>query len=373
MTARALRMIAPAQRSRGWLAAAVAAGCISAGPTACLAAAAGDAGNRDAKPVVRVTVELLDGSRIVGTPDVVSLPVELEFAKLDVPLHLLAGCELRHKDRVAVVAFANGDRLTGRLALEELPLESSVGRITPKLEQVSRLSFTTLRAGPLPPGNAGTPFGGVRWLTWRTGFEVRDGRFTSLPAAREGFHYGHDGHGRGPMLATNVGSRDWRDYRVDVRFCMPGVDPAFDPYGLGADFRGGMICFHVADAKESHNDRGLTAYCLGIDGDGGWRLEGIVNAFCDQPVGYGNAREDARRRLADGKGLRVDRTRGNRYSITVAGRRIRILVDDEEIVDLVDERMDEVVGERTLGHGGVAFVGGFDSMIWIEDFAAVAL
>lgn len=338
----------------------------------CLGPAAPAAERRE-KPVVRAAVELLDGSRIVGTPGVIALPLKLEFAAFDVPLHLLSGCEFRHREGVAVVSFTNGDRLTGRIDLQELPLESSVGRITPRLDQVSRLTFSTLHAGPMPAGNAGVPFGGVNWLTWRTGFEVRGDRFISLPAAREGFRYGHEGHGRGPILASNVGSREWRDYRVDVRFCMPGVDPAFDPYGLGREFRGGMICFHVADAKESHNDRGLTAYCLGIDGDGTWRLETVVNAFCDQPMGFGNPREDSRRRLADGKGLQIDRDRGNRYSIAVSGRRIRIGVDDDEIVDLVDERMAEAVGEQTLDHGGVAFVGGFDSMIWIEDFSAAAL
>ena len=342
----------------------------------CLGATAqpGEAtGGPNGKPEVRATIELVDGSRIVGTPRVAALPVKLEFAAFDVPLSLISGCELRQREGVAVVSFTNGDRVTGRIDLREMPLDSSLGRIAPRLDQISRLTFSTLRAGPMPAGNAGIPFGGVNWLTWRTGFELRDRRFSSLPAAREGFHYGHDGHGRGPFLACNVGAAEWRDYRIDVRFCMPGVDPAFDPYGLGRDFRGGMICFHVADAKESHNDRGLSAYCLGVDGDGTWRLETVVNAFCDQPVGFGNPREDSRRRLAEGKGLPIDRAGGNRYSISVSGRRIRILVDDVEIVNLLDDRMAEVIGERTLDHGGVAFVGGFDSMIWIEDFSATAL
>ena len=331
------------------------------------------ADDRAGKAAVRVTVELLDGSRIVGTPGLKTLPLTLEFAKVDVPLHLLTACDLRHKEQVAVITFANGDRLTGRIGLDELPMESSVGRIAPKLEQVSRLSFSTLRAGPMPPGNAGVPFGGVNWLTWRTGFEVRGDRLVSLPAAREGFRYGHDGHGRGPLLVTNVGSRQWRDYRVEVTLGLAGVDPAFNPYGLAPDFRSGGILFHVADVKESHNDRGMSAYCFSVQGDGSWRLESVINAFCDQPVGFGNPREDSRRPLAEGRGIQVDPQRGNRFSLAVTGKRILIHADGAELVDLVDERMDELVGEQTLDHGGVAFIGGFDAMIWIEDFSAIAL
>ena len=56
---------------------------------------------------------------------------------------------------------------------------------------------------------------------------------------------------------TNVGSGEWKDYSLEFDFCVMGVDPAFNPYGLGEDYHDGAIMFHVADMKESFNERGI--------------------------------------------------------------------------------------------------------------------
>ena len=63
--------------------------------------------------------------------------------------------------------------------------------------------------------------------------------------------------------------------------------------------------------------------------------------------------------------------RGGR--IEVRGQRIQVWVDDRQIADVTDEKMDEPIGGQTLDHGGVAFVGEFDAMIWIKNFSATRL
>jgi hypothetical protein len=321
----------------------------------------------------RTTLELSDGSRLVGTQAARELAVELDFAKLTIPIEKIRQCTLDHKDGSVTIILLNGDRLTGRLDLKTFPMETSVGNLSPALEKINRMTFVSWRKSDMPPGEGDLFFGGLNWLTWRTPFEIQGDKLVSLPKARPGFNYGHGGNGRGPNLMTNIGNSDWKDYRIEVEFCAPGVDPAFNPYGLGADFHDGRIMFHVADAKESHNARGSSYYYFDVHGPGDWTLGKVYNAYCDQPVGWGNARNDGERTLASGNGLDVDRVNGNKYRIDVVGKAIRIWFDGKKIVDLTDEQMDATVGGQRLDHGGVGFGGGFDAMIWIRNFSARAL
>ena len=226
---------------------------------------------------------------------------------------------------------------------------------------------------PTPPPPETLSFGGVEWQAWRTLFEVRDGSLVSLPRVRPGFDYGHWGHGRGPEIITNIGNPDWRDYRIEARLRVPGVDPALNPHGLGLDFHGAMIAFHVVDRKESFNERGTSAYILGFEGEGNWSLAAHYNNYCRQPQGWGNWGGDAERKLASGSDAKLDREKGNRLRIELRGKHIQVWLDDRRLVDLVDEEMDQANGGQRLDHGGVAFVGGFDAMIRLEEFSMVPL
>ena len=219
-------------------------------------------------------------------------------------------------------------------------------------------------------------FGGVEWQAWRTLFEVREGSgagLVSLPKVRPGYDYGHWGRGRGPEVVTNIGNPEWRDYRVEADLLVPGVDPALNPHGLGLDFHGAMIAFHVVDKKESWNEAGTSAYILGFEGEGNWSLTAHYNSYCRQPQGWGNSQSDGDRRLAGGSNARLDPVEGNRFRIDVLGTRIQVWIDGRKIVDVVDEQMGEPIGGRTLDHGGVAFVGGFDAMIRLRSFRITKL
>jgi hypothetical protein len=90
-------------------------------------------------------------------------------------------------------------------------------------------------------------------------------------------------------------------------------------------------------------------------------------------MGYGNPRKDAERKLASGRGLKIDRVNGNHFRIEVRGQHIQIRVDDQLVTDVTDEKMDQTIGGQTLDHGGVGFIGGFDAMIWIRNFSATGL
>lgn len=322
---------------------------------------------------VRVTLEMTDGSRLVGEALEKSLPVQLDFTDANIPLENIRQCEVRHKDGRVVLNLQNGDRVSGVLSLEQFRVKTIMGKLSPDLGQIDRLTFSASRGGSLPAGEGEIFFGGVNWHGWKTSFAVQGDKLVSLPQSRSGFNYGHNGGGRGAQLVSNVGNADWRDYRIECDFCTPGIDPAFNPYGLGSDFHDGSIWFHVADAKENWNECGHSLYCFNIGGNGNWSLTATYNNYCRMPSGYGNPHTDGDRRLAAGTGLNPDRVNGNHYRIEVRGQHIQIWVDDRQAVDVTDDKMNETIGGQTLDHGGVGFVGEFDAMVWIKNFSATRL
>lgn len=335
--------------------------------------AAAEASDAEAKVRVRAVVELKDGSRLIGAPLEKALPVTLDFMKASIPLEKIRACEIRHKDERVVVNLQNGDKLTGTLELEKFKLETAMGKLSPEIAQIDRMTFSTWREGNMPPGEGSVFFGGVNWQAWKTMFEIQDGKLMSLPKARPGFNYGHSGSGRGPALMSNIGNSDWKDYRVEFEYCVTGIDPSFNPYALGADYHDGAIFFHVVDAKENWNECGSSCYVFGVGGDGSWTVSCVYNDYCAVPMGYGNNRKDAERKLASGRGLKIDRENGNKFRLEVRGQHIQIWVDGDQVVDVTDEKMGETIGGKTLDHGGVGFHWGYDAMGWIRNFSATGL
>ncbi len=262
----------------------------------------------------------------------------------------------------------------------DIPLADRDTLYVPLLRKASQAGPRTVGAPPVPPASTlaepapeTVRFGGTDWQAWRTVFEVREGGLVSLPRVRPGFDYGHWGHGRGPEIITNIGNPEWRDYRIDADLLVPGVDPQLNPHGLGLDFHGAMIAFHVVDRKESFNESGTSAYVLGFEGPGDWSLSAYRNNYCRQSKGWGNPGSDDEYKLAGGSDVALDPAKGNRFRIEVRGERIQVWIDGRKIADVVDERMGEVIGGRALDHGGVAFCGGFDAMIRLRSFEMTPL
>lgn len=322
---------------------------------------------------VRVIMEMKDGSRLVGCTVARTLPLTLEFMKASIPLKKIRSCEISHKDEHAVVKFVNGDRLTGVLCLDKFPMETVLGRLLLETAHIDRMTFTAWRGDNMPPGEGDVIFGGVNWQAWRTQFEIQGDKLVTLPKARAGFNYGHSGNGRSATLVTNIGNKDWKDYRVEFELGMTGVNPAFNPHGLPADYRSAGLSFHVADSKESWNVKGESSYGFGIAADGSWTLACNYNHHSPSATGWCQPLSDGARTLASGKGLKIDTEKGNKIRLDVIGTRIQIWVDDSRIVDIDDEKMSATIGGQTLDHGGIGISWGWECMGWIRNFSATAL
>ncbi len=195
----------------------------------------------------------------------------------------------------------------------------------------------------------------------------------TLPQAADGFNYGPGGNGRGGMLYTNIGNKDWKDYRAEFTFCIQPADAAFNRYGIGPSQRAGYIKFHVADARQSWNEKGSSGYGLYIGEKGSWGLGRAVNAHVPRPVGYAAKIYEGKKSLAKGDGFVPDPVNGSRYVIEVKGQRIRIYVDGDLLVDVEDPEMHQEYDGVHLGYGGVGVEWLWENMGWFSDFSATGI
>lgn len=328
---------------------------------------------RFARNRLSATLELSDGSRLVGVPQTRALALKMDFTTVEIPLVNIRQCEIRHKEERVLVKLQNGDQMTGMLTVENFPIETALGNLMPGLALIDRITFTEAQAGGLPLGDGPLRFGNVNWTPWRTMFEVQGDKLVTLPKARPGFNYGHWGNGRSAALVSSIGSHEWKDYSVEFELGMIGVNPAFNPHGLPADYRSGALSFHVADSKESWNVKGESSYAFSIQGDGSWSLACGYNHHSPSATGWFQPFSEGARTLASGKGLRIDTEKGNKIRLDVIGTRIQIWVDDESIVDIGDEKMSDTFSGQTLDHGGIGISWGWECMGWIRNFSAKRL
>jgi hypothetical protein len=95
------------------------------------AARAGE--DKKPEPQLRLEVDLVDGSRIIGVPSIESIPVETSYAKLDITLKQLMTLRIGEDHETATMELRNGDKLKGVVDLGTLKLETVFGdvKLTP--------------------------------------------------------------------------------------------------------------------------------------------------------------------------------------------------------------------------------------------------
>src|SRR2546426_10440832 len=79
---------------------------------------------------VRVTVELTDGSRLVGQPTITELPMESALGGVEVPWGQLDSLKRDPNRDALTLLFRNGDKLQATLKLQSLQLASRFGGIS---------------------------------------------------------------------------------------------------------------------------------------------------------------------------------------------------------------------------------------------------
>ena len=83
-----------------------------------------------------MTVELIDGSRLVGRPCFNTVQVQTTYAALDVELSHIQRIDMADGVGAASVTMHGGDLLKGEIALDAVPLETRFGKIDVGVEHV---------------------------------------------------------------------------------------------------------------------------------------------------------------------------------------------------------------------------------------------
>ncbi len=91
-----------------------------------------------AEPEWKLQVDLIDGSRIVGTPVEQSLTIDVGFGELDVPLSRIRQAEWK-KDRKIRIELTNRDVLTGRVVAAPGKIATLFGDVELKVEHMQAL------------------------------------------------------------------------------------------------------------------------------------------------------------------------------------------------------------------------------------------
>jgi len=108
-----------------------------------------------AQSSLNVSVNLDDGSKIVGTPTMESLRLITSETKQMIPLRSIL--ELTMKNGHATVKLRDGDLLAGNVNPSSFPIQTKFGLITLRIEYVQSISFSGADDGNATSGSPSNP------------------------------------------------------------------------------------------------------------------------------------------------------------------------------------------------------------------------
>ncbi|MFY9120532.1 MAG: hypothetical protein WAO57_09450, partial [Syntrophomonadaceae bacterium] len=85
---------------------------------------AGPTGAVQTREQVRLDLDLIDGSRVIGVPVLTSVPVQTSYAKMDIPLRQIVSMEFTADYEKVSLVLRNGDSLLGVVHLEAVSLDT---------------------------------------------------------------------------------------------------------------------------------------------------------------------------------------------------------------------------------------------------------
>ncbi len=86
---------------------------------------------------LRLAIDLADGSRVIGVPQIKSVPLQTFYAEMDVPLKAIASIHIQDDRETASIDLRNGDRIKGVLDLKPLELQTIFGDVAVPLERIT--------------------------------------------------------------------------------------------------------------------------------------------------------------------------------------------------------------------------------------------
>lgn len=110
-----------------------------------MAAAPGDAA------LPKLVMELTDGSRIIGTPTVDGFKIESEISGLQVQFAKVSVIEFSGADHAVDLKLRNGDHLSGKLGIGEIPVKTIFGQAAVPVAAIKKITVR-VAGGGMPDG-----------------------------------------------------------------------------------------------------------------------------------------------------------------------------------------------------------------------------
>ncbi len=98
---------------------------------------------------LRLELDLVDGSRIIGTPGIETVPVETSYAKMNVQLRQIRTMRIGEDHETVDFDLQNGDKLKGVITLAPIKLTTVFGPVSIGVEHIRQ--FTIVRTGGALP------------------------------------------------------------------------------------------------------------------------------------------------------------------------------------------------------------------------------
>jgi len=230
---------------------------------------------------LRLAIDLVDGSHIIGVPEIKSITVQTSYAQMDIPLEKIVTIEINHDHEGASLELRNGDKLKGVLNLNSIELETLFGKVSVEIQHATSIHVRT------------GPFGG-RGLVLHYSFDKDQGEKVTDKSGKK-----HDGivngarwevdQERGPVLVFD-GVDDYAQVKTPPHFknavtvcgwfklndrARPGSGVTYGIHRIGATSTWGWLLapsfhdnknlmkFYVSDGSKADAVAGGTALVSG--------------------------------------------------------------------------------------------------------------
>ena len=80
-------------------------------------------------PALRLELDLVDGSHVIGIPKIESMPLQTAYARMDIPLKFIVSVKVADDHETASLDLVNGDKLKGVISLKPLELTTVFGPV----------------------------------------------------------------------------------------------------------------------------------------------------------------------------------------------------------------------------------------------------
>jgi hypothetical protein len=88
---------------------------------------------------LRLELNLVDGSRIIGVPGIETVPVETSYAKMDIPLKQIMTIRIGEDHETVSFDLQNGDKIKGVINLKPIKLTTVFGQVSIGTEHIKQL------------------------------------------------------------------------------------------------------------------------------------------------------------------------------------------------------------------------------------------